>query len=1088
MPTFFFSLTTLTQVFDDETAIAEALNFAEISRFDSNDERRDLAIRANVEEMLKHVDAREIATRIAPETVVTAEVKLEIEPPRNTEFWRAPISIRFQFAQWQRADGYRLAFVPSLSLLILTKDGDDFAARVEREIRAALVRENYTKSLEKLRLLERARRLEIARSEIAVELKTLKQRELDEERDDEEKSIFDSVATKLNEADLPRAYELETTVELLAETLVAPQKISVLLIGANGVGKTGAVYELARQREKFGLGDRNFYATSGARLIAGQTGFGQWQERCQKLVEEAREQNAIVHFGNLVELLEVGKSNFSAQGIASFFRPKFQRGELQAIVECTPEQLAIIEKQDANLLQAFQQIRVEEPSRETGLRILRQVANEFAAPKSDADKQNSANVVRAVDALHRRYAGYSAFPGRPVRFLRDLMAMTDGAAITEQTVLTKFARQTGLPLFLLDDREKLDSSKIEQHFNRRVLGQPDAVRLVADLIATIKARLTRPRKPVASLLFIGATGVGKTELTRALAEFFFGNRERMIRFDMSEFATPVAVQRLIGGFGAIEGQLTARVREQPFSVLLFDEFEKADASFFDLLLQILGDGRLTDGGGRTADFTNAIIVMTSNLGAETFGRGASGFVQSKTEKTGAIQHFNQAVRDFLRPEIFNRIDRVVPFAPLDKATAARITDLEIEKLLKRDGLRFRQIKFEIAPEALNYLTEKGYDARYGARPLRRSIERELVAPLAAELNQRSVEEKLEVRADLVDDKIEFEIQSDANQKKARIARAALVTTATRAAKLRRNSQKLESSHHLIELGDGRFRLEQILQRRERSKWISPEDASSLERLPQIKNYLQSSADFAADVARLEDRILLDVYGQKDVSQADFDDELTINELRLEKMLLDLLRLKIEKPDEICLSIHGENAASLFRLIRAFLQCAEDFGLEVAEVYRLTTIAVEAAELMPRELYGRRVYSAFVAEPEKFFAKTHDDTLCVQLRIVGAFANPRFAPESGVNYFIHNNITNRVAVSAGDFPIKNTLPSETFAARGSLDDSFFRRRNYNADTKIIEDKTLTKKFDFDGRNIAHVINQAIDEQLQRAARNLIADEN
>ena len=1096
MPTFFFPLTILTQVFEDEAAISEALNFEEISRFDSNDERRTHAVRVNAEEILKKTDALELSRKLAPSDFETKEIVLAIEPPRNAKHWREAVEIKFHLLQWQREDGYCQAFVPALSIAVVSKDADEFPTQIEKEIRAALTRTGAAKSLEKLRLLERVREIRVEKSELGIELKTPKQRAIDEEKETEEKSVLEQVGTKLNDQNLLPAYEVQKSIELLVETLKAKQRDSVLLVGASGVGKTAVLRELVRQREKFGFKDVPFWTTSGARLVAGQTGFGMWQERCQKLVAEAKKQNAIVHLGNLVELLEVGKSVSNAQGIASFFRPKIARGELQTVVECTPEQLAVIEKRDANLLGAFQQIRIEEPDRKTGLKILQFVAKEFAQIKTENDRKNEDEAIKTLDSVHRRYATYSAFPGRPVRFLRNLFTRLEvDEPLTSEKVLRTFSDETGLPLFLLSDEEKLNLEKTEKWFEQRVLGQSEAIKLIVDLIATVKAKLTKPRKPIASLLFIGATGVGKTELTKALAEFFFSNRERLARFDMSEFSTPFAVARLIGGTGEKEGQLTAKMREQPFSVILFDEFEKAHPQFFDLLLQVLGEGRLTDANGRVADFTNSIIVMTSNLGAETFGRGKSGFLTNAKEKRAAGQHFNAAVREFLRPEIFNRLDRIVPFAPLDEKTALKITELEIEKLKKREGLRFRQIRLEIEKDVVRFLAHKGYDPRYGARPLRRAIERELAAPLAAELNDRSADEKLSVKINLESQDLKFQIETDVSQKKRSTVGFVLANLATRAADLRRKSQKVSACHHLIELDDERFQLAKIKERSERGHWVSPEDLARLERLPKIKKFLESVKNFGETVAALEDRILLDIYGKAETANVNFGGEIDAGESQLQKTLLDLLAFKIEKPHEICLAIFSENAPALFRLVRCYLTCAEDLSLETPETICFTTLQQpdeyskvveknqETKTERPVLLFGREIWRQEILQPEKFFAQARKEIVGVVLKIEGDLANPRFAAESGVHSFVVGTNTDKVLVISGDFLLAKVKPTERLEARGSIDNQT-KRRTYDASELKIQDSALQKEFEFDGKTIAPTVLKALEENLQRTANRLI----
>ena len=214
---------------------------------------------------------------------------------------------------------------------------------------------------------------------------------------------------------------------------------------------------------------------------------------------------------------------------------------------------------------------------------------------------------------------------------------------------------------------------------------------------------------------------------------------------MSEYADPISVLRLIGGAtGRGEGLLTARVREQPFSVLLLDEFEKADPSFFDLLLQVLGEGRLTDVAGRLADFRNAVVIMTSNLGAEGYRRGRSGFARGRRDREEARAHFVREVQAMVRPELFNRIDRIVPFAPLDEATARGIVDRQLGLIARRDGFRSGLVRMSIAPEVPAALARRGHDPTYGARPLKRAIERELLAPLAERINRHAADAALDV--------------------------------------------------------------------------------------------------------------------------------------------------------------------------------------------------------------------------------------------------------------------------------------------------------------------------------------------------------
>src|SRR5262245_49742958 len=384
------------------------------------------------------------------------------------------------------------------------------------------------------------------------------------------------------------------------------------------------------------------------------SGYGMWQERCHLLWREAGRLRAILHLGNLMELLEVGKSEHQSQGLATFLRPALARGDLLAVAEATPEQIAVIERQDPHLLRAFTTLRLEEPDEGPLRAILRRFADDRGGPRLSPD------ALDRVLRLHRRYAGYSANPGRPLRFLRNLLADRPATPPLEPgDVNAAFARETGLPLVLLDEAVRLDLDQARGWFAGRVIGQAEAVGLVVDLLATVKVALNRPRRPIASLLFIGPTGVGKTEMAKALAEYLFGSATRLTRFDMSEYADPVSVQRLIGGVIGSEGVLTARVREQPFSVVLLDEVEKAHPQLFDLLLQVLGEGRLTDAAGRLADFSNSVVIMTSNLGAESYLQGDFGLMPGQPTAGRAREHFTREVEKALRPELFNSIDRIV---------------------------------------------------------------------------------------------------------------------------------------------------------------------------------------------------------------------------------------------------------------------------------------------------------------------------------------------------------------------------------------------------------------------------------------------
>lgn len=533
---------------------------------------------------------------------------------------------------------------------------------------------------------------------------------------------------------MPETYEREIDVERLASFLTSRQPSSVLLVGPSGCGKTALVRELVRTKADRQLGGRTFWRTSGGRIVAGQTGYGMWQKRCNELIAEMKEQGVILSLGNLFELMQVGQNSCSSESIASYLRPAMIRGDVLAILECTPQQLSAIEAHDPKLLDAFRTCTIQEPDRESGRRILEKVSAEYAASESTFGKDS----LDRLDALHRRYSTYSAYPGRAIHFLKDLRSeIREKRKITEADVITSFANETGLPRLLLDDAIPFEAEETVAWFDARVMSQEKATRRIVDALATIKTRLARPGKPLASFLSIGPTGVGKTELAKALADFLYGSRDRIIRFDMSEFSSPWSAHRLVSsGFGEGEGQLTAAVREEPFSVILLDEFEKAAPEVYDLFLQVLGEGRLTDAAGRVADFTNTVIILTSNLGAASFSRGSMGFDGNDGDAAKAAEtHFEDAVKAAVRPEFFNRIDKIIPFMPLERASIERIAVRELALAGEREGLNRDELILHIDPELMEEIIDDGYDIRYGARPSKRALERRLLVPIADFLNK-----------------------------------------------------------------------------------------------------------------------------------------------------------------------------------------------------------------------------------------------------------------------------------------------------------------------------------------------------------------
>ena len=550
---------------------------------------------------------------------------------------------------------------------------------------------------------------------------------------------------------LGRADRREALVEQLITTLAADRQSSAILVGQADVGKTALLHELV-ERIRAGnvpatLRGREIWFVTANNLIAGMKYTGEWQGRTQKLIAQVRKGRQILYMADPNEILDAGRWSGSDNNMGRFLRPYMESGELTIICECAPEGFDAGLRVEPSFMNAFHRIDVPETDDADTLAIVHATARRLEAMRNVSI--DPAATTAALN-LTRRFMPYRAFPGKAVRFLeqlvRDALPGQDRSpslrTLSRNDTIASFVRATGLPAFILSDELAMQVPEVRGYFEERLLGQPDAVDALVDLITVIKASLNDPHKPLGSFFFVGPTGVGKTESAKVLAEFLFGGRDRMIRFDMSEYASADALPRLIGTAWKTEseGELTRRVREQPFCVVLFDELEKAHREVFDALLGVLGEGRLTDANGRSADFRNAIIIMTSNLGAGRREMQAIGFGQLQADGAESDErlraHFTKQAEQFFRPEFFNRIDRIVAFRPLTLDAMRLITRRELGKLLMREGIVRRNLLVEIDDSVIEQLLAQGFHSLYGARPLQREIERMVILPLARLLVER----------------------------------------------------------------------------------------------------------------------------------------------------------------------------------------------------------------------------------------------------------------------------------------------------------------------------------------------------------------
>jgi len=520
-------------------------------------------------------------------------------------------------------------------------------------------------------------------------------------------------------------YDAESMRSWLAYAQRQPPQ-SLLLVGGPGSGKTSQVLRLARLIAELRREDKKadlprIWRTSAERIVAGMVYLGMWQERCLKIVDALSYENDYLYVDRLTSILAPQPDGSS---IGDLLLPAAMSGEISLIAECTEAELERCQRRFPESLRPFRIVRIEPPpaSRVPELML------RYQAAKRSRVSIHALGLRQLVGHLET-FQRDSLFPGKAFRFLDWLEQQGErGKARTlyPRDVSEAYARYTGLPLQLISDEVPAEQTTLAGQLRQGVIGQDRACELAAGVLARFKAGLNDPEKPVGTLLFAGPTGVGKTELSKQLSRTLFGNEDRMIRLDMSEYMLPGSAQRLMEVGPGITS-LAERVRQQPMSLVLFDEIEKAHPEVFDLLLGILGEGRLTDSLGRLVDFRMAVVCMTSNLGVE------------RSEPTGfgaerGSEDFMRAIRQAFRPELFNRIDHVIPFRRLSEADVLRIVDLELEKAASRAGLLRRRLRLVVEPDARAWLARHGYDPKLGARPLKRLIEAKVMAPIAVKLS------------------------------------------------------------------------------------------------------------------------------------------------------------------------------------------------------------------------------------------------------------------------------------------------------------------------------------------------------------------
>ncbi len=850
-------------------------------------------------------------------------LRVELKPPARQFAWNSPWEFDIDcFLFTEAADRHHVVLPgPGLHFLMAERGADHLlSVQVLQQLQTWLGLLPASQRLAGIANIVRCRgAFKLQRDQVDFLPHSAKQREQNQKHKSD--TVLKAVATPL--AQLKQdSVGVDTLATRIADVLTAVIPRSALLIGPAGCGKTSACLALAA-RTDFPL---TIHTTSGTRLIAGQSGFGMWQARCQQLIRELALKKDVLHVGNLLELMEVGRTRKGEQSIASFMRADIARGTALVIAECTPEQFSILARLEPGLLDAFEHVECSEPNLVAQRRMLVQLAERWLhAPLSSTHLEALA---LCLD-LHEQFCGYSARPAKVIGFLARLCRRDDACtALTTDTVLRQFLAETGLPELLLRRTLAFQRDAITQWFTERVMGQKRAVQAIVDRLGQIKAQLFRRQRPLASLVLIGPTGVGKTELAKSLAEFLFGSAQRLLRFDLSQVTDALAVQRLIGSkaFGDTEGLLTARIREQPFSVLLLDEFEKADSSFYDLLLQILGDGRISDGNARVADFSNCVILLTSNLGAKARHK-TMGFAQQAGDD---LQHYQRALQTFLRPEIYNRFDAIVPFESLAPEQIQRILQREVAQLKRRRFFFDTDTELSLDDSALSQLGRLGFDAQFGARALKRAVETHLVLPLAQTYAQhKGADAALPAHARR--DRYAYRCAAsdlalariDASQANASVERCATARAlASEACDLRRDLDTLHGCEEVLNWSDERMLLRQ--QRKRAQKRKRDLDERSLVRLAALEHALERMHYARAHSETLEDQCA--VAALSPAAQSSTNNEKAADVARAKGELLpmkeSLLRLRSRNPDLAHVALIADHAEFLLFLLTSYQRYAD----------------------------------------------------------------------------------------------------------------------------------------------------------------------
>ena len=566
-----------------------------------------------------------------------------------------------------------------------------------------------------------------------------------------------------------------TETERVIQTLTRRTKNNPVLVGEAGVGKTAVVEGLAMAiasgRVPAELQEKRLLELDMAGMVAGTRYRGDFEERLTKVISQViAEGDVILFIDEIHNMVGAGGTADGAMDAAEILKPALARGELQLIGATTTREYRLYIEKDPALERRFQPITVDEPSPELAVKIVKGVKSKY---ENHHGVQITDEAIETAVQLSVRYITDRFLPDKAFDIIDEACSklkisayherknnqqpqQNRARALTANDVRLVVSQMTGVPVAELSREEKDKLVHLEEELSNRVIGQSEAVKVVSRAVRRQRAGLKDPNRPIGSFIFVGPTGVGKTELAKALSDCLFGANSDVIRIDMSEYMEKASVAKLIGappGYVGYDesGYLTEKVLRRPYSVVLFDEIEKAHPDVFNLLLQILDEGRLTDSHGKTVDFRNTVIILTSNIGISEVGSTSIGFGQ-QNDYTSMRDNIERALRKFFRPEFLNRVDEVVVFNYLSPEEMERIAGLLCFSLHTR--LR-GVLGLQFTDRSIKALAKRGYDKNYGARPLKRTIQREIEDVLAEKLLTGEINKGDKVVVDCLDGRILF---------------------------------------------------------------------------------------------------------------------------------------------------------------------------------------------------------------------------------------------------------------------------------------------------------------------------------------------